>query len=98
MKPVRIRADAEADIEQVFHWYETERAGLGVEFRETLRSALAVISANPRVYPVVARNTRRALLRRFPYGIYYQELPDAVVVIACMHMHRDPRRWRSRIS
>jgi toxin ParE1/3/4 len=98
VKPVRIRADAEADIERAFHWYETERAGLGVEFRETLRAVLGTIAANPRMYPVVGRTTRRALLRRFPYGVFYQEPSDAIVVVACMHNHRDPRRWRSRID
>ena len=44
----------------------------------------------------VQRNTRRALLRRFPYGIYCRIYPDTIVIVACMHGRRDPKRWRAR--
>jgi plasmid stabilization system protein ParE len=97
VKPVHIRSDAEADIEEAFQWYETERAGLGVEFREALRRMLRLIAENPGLYPPVERNARRASLRRFPYGVYYRELPDAIIVFACLHGHRDPGIWRSRL-
>ena len=97
MKPVRIRADAEADIERAFHWYESERAGLGVEFRTELQRTLNLIAEHPRLYSPVEQNVRRASLRRFPYGVYYWELPDAIVIFACMHGHSDPRLWRSRL-
>jgi plasmid stabilization system protein ParE len=36
------------------------------------------------------------LLRRFPYGIYYRLYPDSIVIVACMHGRRDPKRWQSR--
>jgi plasmid stabilization system protein ParE len=97
VKPVRIRSEAQDDIDRIFDWYEDQRIGLGVEFREALRSTLDAIAEHPHLYPVVARNTRRALLHRFPYGIYYRELPDAILVFACVHGHRDPRRWQSRL-
>ena len=40
--------------------------------------------------------TRRALVRRFPYAIYFRPVSDEVVVLAVMHGRRLPRRWRSR--
>jgi hypothetical protein len=33
---------------------------------------------------------------RFPYGIFFQLEAEHVVVIACFHGHRDPRRWQMR--
>ena len=96
MTPVIVRPAAEADIADAFHWYEEQRAGLGNEFRAQLRIAFDAISKNPLLFRVVHRNTRRYLVRRFPYAIYYRVFPDKVVVIACMHGRRNPRRWQSR--
>lgn len=96
MKPVIVRPAAEADIEDAFHWYEEQRAGLGEEFRAELRAAFNAIAENPLLFQVLHRNARRYLVRRFPYAIYYRLYPDAVVVIACMHGRRNPKRWQSR--
>ena len=96
MKPVLIRPAAAADIDDAFRWYEAQHPGLGGEFREVLRTTLNNISEHPNLYQVVHRNTRRAFMRRFPYGIYYREYVDVIVVVACIHGSRDPRRWQTR--
>lgn len=69
---------------------------MGTEFREAVREKLRDIAADPMLYQVVHRDTRRALLRRFPYGLYYRIYPGIVVVVACMHGRRNPRRWKAR--
>ena len=50
----------------------------------------------PLAYPRVHGETRRAVVRRFPYAIYFRPVSDEVVVLAVMHGRRLPRRWRSR--
>ena len=92
-----VRPDAAADIDEAFQWYQQQRQGLGEEFLAALRSTLTVILAHADLYPVIRRDTRRALLRRFPYGVFYRVYPDVIVVVACMHARRDPKRWRSRV-
>jgi plasmid stabilization system protein ParE len=49
-------------------------------------------------FPQVYGETRRALLERFPYGIYFISaiLNDEVIVLAVLHGRRHPRRWQSR--
>ena len=91
-----VRPAAGADIEDSFSWYERQRSGLGDEFLVAVQSALKDIVAHPTRYPVLYRNTRRMLVRRFPYAILYRVYAEVIVVIACMHGRRDPRRWRSR--
>lgn len=91
-----IRPAAGADIEDAFVWYEQQRRGLGSEFLKIVDDALIAIQRAPQLHPAIHRNTRRALLRRFPYGIYYRIYPDLIVVVACMHGRRNPRRWQSR--
>jgi plasmid stabilization system protein ParE len=96
MMRIVVRPAAAADIEEAFLWYERQRAGLGDEFLVAVRSALDDVVAQPTRYAVIHRDTRRALLHRFPYGIFYRLYGEIVVVVACMHGRRDPRRWRSR--
>lgn len=93
---VLVRPAAAADIDDAFLWYEQQRPGLGADFLRTVDDALAAIQSNPQLQVVIHRNTRRALLRRFPYGIYYRIYPDSIVIVACMHGRRDPKRWQSR--
>lgn len=91
-----VRAAAAADIDAAFLWYESQRAGLGHEFLGAATALVKAIADHPFRYPTVRRNTRRALLRRFPYAIYFRVYDDLVVVVACMHGRRSPRRWQSR--
>ncbi len=94
--PILIRPAAAADIDEAFLWYERQQAGLGEEFLTAVQSALDNIVAHSTKYPVMHRETRRALMHRFPYGIFYRVYGELVVVVARMHGRRDPRRWRSQ--
>jgi toxin ParE1/3/4 len=95
LKPALFTSAAEADVEEAFQWYESQRAGLGPAFRHAIDIAAAVES-NPEAYAVIHRDTRRVLLPKLPYGLFYRVLGDAVVVVACIHAKRHPRLWRSR--
>jgi plasmid stabilization system protein ParE len=70
--------------------------GLGHEFLAAAQTLIDAVAQHPLGYPVVRRNTRRALLRRFPYAIYFRIYDEVIVVVACMHGRRNPRRWRVR--
>ena len=59
------------DVEAAFEWYENERPGLGVEFLDELRAAYNRIADGPLKYQELRGGIRRALLRRFPYAVYF---------------------------
>ena len=91
-----LRAPAAAEVHEAYAWYESRRVGLGEEFLAAVSDALSVIGESPSTYPVVHRDTRRYLMPRFPYGIYYRVLDNEIVVVACMRGSRSPRRWKRR--
>ena len=91
-----VRPAAAADIEEAFLWYEAQRAGLGHEFVAAAQKLVDAIAERPLGFPIVRRNTRRGLLRRFPYAIYFRVYGETIVVVACMHGRRNPRRWQAR--
>ena len=91
-----VRGAAEEDIAEAARWYEQRSPGLGSEFLRAVDVTLAEIVRMPERYPVVRGRARCALLRRFPFAIYFVATPDVVSVIACLHARRDPRVWRER--
>ena len=91
-----VRPAAAADIEEAYRWYERQRVGLGEEFLDALDATLKDIAAHPAAYAVIHREARRALLHRFPYGVFYRLHGETIIVVACMHGRRHPKRWKGR--
>jgi plasmid stabilization system protein ParE len=95
IRRVVIRPEAERDINLAADWYEERKPGLGGEFIGAVVVVLDNIEQHPRSHPIVRGRVRRALLLRFPYGVFYAEENGVVVVLACLHARRSPRRWPS---
>ena len=96
MKRLLIRPEAEADIEETYHWYESRRNGLGSNFLLCVEEGLEKIRKDPEMYPVLHRDVRRLLIRRFPYGIFYTARQDVTTILAVFHGCRDPEELKSR--
>ncbi|WP_375311880.1 type II toxin-antitoxin system RelE/ParE family toxin [Bradyrhizobium sp. A5] len=87
---------ARADLVDAVRWYDAHAPHVVPQFRDALRAALARISENPKQFTPVLKNTRRALLRRFPYILVFREMDDAVYIVAVFHTSRDPLIWQRR--
>ena len=93
---VEFTPEAEADISEAYSWYRNRGLGLGEEFLRSLDACLDEVARFPDSNPVVHHSLRRALIRRFPYCVFYLIQPTRVVVIGIFHARRDPRAWRRR--
>ena len=93
---VRLRPEAEQDLSDAATWYEEQRQGLGHEFLDEALTMLSTVAETPLMYPNIHRNTRRAVIHRFPFCIYYRVKDTTIVVVAVMHGSRNPRRWKNR--
>jgi len=92
--PVILRPEAEEDLTNAHHWYEDRLPGLGVRLLERVELALTHLAEDPDAWPIVHRNVRRVVLRRFPYALFYLRESDRVIVLALLHQAQDPKRWR----
>lgn len=88
---------AELDLTAAFLWDDDQRAGLGRRFLVEVDRAFEHVAASPLRFPEVSTGHRRALLRRFPYGVYFRAEETRAVVFAVLHLHRDPAIWRERL-
>ncbi len=87
---------AEIDVEEAFDWYERRRNGLGSDFLLSIEESIERCLRQPNMYPAVHRDIRRALIRRFPYGIFYIVAGEDLIVIAVLHVRRDPDQLQDR--
>ena len=94
--PPPLRLNPGADLVEAFAWYEGQRPGLGSEFFAEVAQVLQRIEDAPLQHAVVLEDTRRAIVRRFPYAVFFIVDPDVIAVTAVMHGKRDPKRWQMR--
>ena len=93
---VILRRKAEDDIRKVLRWYESQDPSLGEQFLIELRRTLEQIGQFPESSPAMHKSVRRALIRRFPYLVFYLAEAARVVVLAVLHTSRDPAVWPKR--
>ncbi len=94
--PVVYRRAATAEFTDAATHYENQRPNLGVEFIEEVNRCIDQVAANPLLFPVVHSEIRRAVVRRFPYCVYFRVEAKRIVVLAVFHGHRNPSTWESR--
>lgn len=94
---LRVRREAEKDLQEAFDYYQACRSGLGHEFLMCVEAVLDSIQRNPLQYPQIHKNILRNFVHRFPFGIYYLIKQDANIVIAILHVRRNPNHWQSRV-
>jgi plasmid stabilization system protein ParE len=85
------------DLRAAYDWYECQRVGLGEEFLGCVDACIQAICREPEMHARVRGNYRRALVRRFPYAIFYEHSHGIVTVYCIFHTSRDSIRWRQRL-
>jgi plasmid stabilization system protein ParE len=93
---VEIADIAAGELSRAFDWYEEREAGLGDRLLAQYETAILRIRERPSMFPRIEGSTRRALLRRFPYGVFFRVLEDRIVVSAFFHAKREPSRRLGR--
>ncbi len=94
--PLRIRAEANAELNAAWNWYENQREGLGDDLLGCVAAAFAAVARAPEAYARVEGPIRRALVRRFPYVVLFREYPEYVAILAVFHTSRDPVEAQGR--
>lgn len=97
MKPIRFHPEADAEMMAAAKFYETQQKDLGKRFLASVQDALNRIQVNPLLYSETENGVRRCITTKFPFGVLFRIMPDKYVIVAVMHLHRDPDYWKNRI-
>jgi plasmid stabilization system protein ParE len=93
---VRFLVEAQEELWATHEWYRLRSPTAARRFAHEIRRAVALIAASPHTWPVLRRNTRRYVLKRFPFSIVYRVEDSRVCVVAVAHAKRRYGYWRDR--
>ena len=95
MRTLRVLPEAEEELAQAAEWYESKRAGLGVELVAIVDRAFDEIRDAPLSFALWRsdRPYRRKILKRFPYVVFFRAESDTIEVVAVAHAKRRPGFW-----
>ncbi len=89
--------EAEQELFEVAHWYESKEAGLGIRFRDEVFHILDRIVDNPLLWRERAGGYRRVNCPIFPYYIPFFIRGNKIIIAAIAHDHRKPGYWKTRV-
>jgi len=87
----------ELELKEAMEFYESARAGLGVEFLAEVEATTHLIESFPLAWTSLSPRTRRCRTHRFPYGLFYQVRDKEILIVSVMDLRRDPKRWEEHL-
>lgn len=97
-RAIVLRQAARAEFDEAGDWYEAQRPGLGKIFGAAVEAVFRRIADRPRMHGIVLGDVRKAVVKGFPYCVFYRERGKTVVVLAVFHSSRDPKIWQKRVE
>jgi toxin ParE1/3/4 len=89
--PVVLSADAIADIDQAFEYYNSRSYGLGFELTDTLDTYFQKISRLPTASAIRYDNVRVKPVDTFPYTIHFTiEEDGSVLILRVFNTYQEP--------
>ena len=91
-----LRPRALAEIENARDGYA--QVDHGETFRAEVEAVIDAIQAMPLRFPIVHATIHRALLKRYPFAVFFRIRPktEHIVVLAVLAQRADPTRWPRR--
>lgn len=97
MKPAVIHSEARAELDAAISFYESRAQGLGLDLQAKVEQAVRAIQSNPESWPPhKSSGFRKYFVERFPFTVFYLELPESIWIAAIAHASRRPGYWTKR--
>ena len=94
---IKFLAPAENEFLDAISYYNMQSEGLGYEFAAEVKKTIERIIQYPEAWAKLSKRTRRCRTNRFPYGVIYQVREEILLIVAVMHLGREPQGWKSRL-
>ncbi|MGO9126371.1 MAG: type II toxin-antitoxin system RelE/ParE family toxin [Terriglobales bacterium] len=90
--------EAAAEYDAAFDWYRARSPDAALRFDFEVERAVAQIVASPHRRPLGPYGTRKFLLSRFPFVLFYRERGiEGIQIVAVAHTSRRPGYWKQRV-
>lgn len=98
MKPHIFLPEADSEYTSAVTYYANIDLELGGRFYDEIERLICDITSYPEMFRLWSAPVRRHFSDNFPYAVLYVDKPDCILIIAIMHMSRNPDYWKSRIK
>ena len=92
----RFHPAASTEVTEARSWYRERSPLAAVGFAREIARAVRLISEAPNRYPHADHGTRRFLLPRYPFSMFYRIAGEVIEVVAVAHQRRRPNYWATR--
>lgn len=75
-------------------YYNDQLQGLGDQFFEEFETGIDLVRKFPKAWQLIGTNTRRFIMKRFPYMILFIYEKDSIIITAVAHQHRHPDSYK----
>ena len=94
---IKLHPHARAELRDARTWYFERSPLSAIAFAQTVENALFRISKAPNSFPLADHGTRKFILQRFPFNIFYLTRETEIVIVAVAHQKRRPGYWSNRV-
>ena len=91
-----LHEEARLEIEEALAWYLRRSVRAAEGFLREVERGLALVGESPTLWSGFEQDSRRTLLRKYPYARVYQLRDERVIILAAPHLKRRPGYWRAR--
>lgn len=92
--------EANSDLTDILGWYSVESSPeTKKRFIGDMSKTMKILEKSPKSYSLRFKNARCAVLKKYPYNIYYwiDDFDSTVNIFSILHQKRNPTIWKGRI-
>jgi len=93
---IKISPFAEQDLDTAVEWYNSKREVLGNEFAYEVSEIFERIKFNPLQFPKEYGKMRKAVIKRFPYSVFFVFKDEIAFILGIFGASRNPNIIKNR--
>ena len=90
---VRLHPEARAELREARRWYYERSPLSATAFAHAVDNSVSRIAEAPTRYPLAEQGTRKFVLQRFPFNVFYRQDETEIIIVAVAHQKRRPGYW-----
>lgn len=94
---IELSDEAEFDFDKSYEFYYDGSSKVAETFLDRINLCFENIKQNPNSFPIIHKDLRKYVVKKFPFVIYYRIIDTVIQVIAVFHTSRNPEIWNDRI-
>lgn len=96
--PLEFHPEAREEAIEAYDWYAQRSQSAADAFWDELQDAGKAIQKSPEFWSHYLHDTRRYLMKRYPFVVVYRVGEERIEIVAVAHGRRRPGYWKRRLK